>query len=597
MRQETFGERAVRCPSIRRLVAGFLLVLLVSPAILRPPVVEAEDLGFELEATVREQLRDLQSAWQDWIGAFNQGDQKAAEASLAQIRNISEFLGVENIPDFSIAASTCSVIAAREGDTQRAIWALEAARQLDPSRPEIDFARAAIQRLDGNYLGALASGGRGLVRTLGNESDRNLLLHNLGIWCMYLVIISGMIFIAVQMIAKGGALFYDLVRLISPPLQPVAADALVVLALLWPVVLPSGWLWLALYWSVLIWCYGSHSERAVFFLLWLVLGLVPIGLSYQQRGVQLTLMPPSRLMENLEEDRLYGEIFSDLGVMRRIWSDNRTVRELTADLHRRFGQWEQARSIYSSIASDPDLNPKETVPALINLGVYHLRRREADTALGYFERAAEADPSSVEAAYNTAQAYSQLFDFPKSNQALSQANRLGREQVEAWSLVKVAAEESGIEVDGGLSRSREVREEMKNLWRAEGSNGILDLWRRNLSLTVTLVTCLLAMAFHMVRSQIGFRSRVIGQSSDQGSGRWSKILVPGLASVREGKGLQALLGIMLPVGVLLAPMIQNLGFRLPLGLGPGGWLPVTLSLVGLGLIFLARLGWTLGMES
>lgn len=573
-----------------------LLAMLWMPSWVAAPPVAAEGLTFELQPTVREQLRGLQDAWQGWVSAFEQGDQKAAEASLAQLRNILEFLGMEKAPDFSVAASACAVIAAEEGDVQRAAWALEAARRLDPERPETEFARATVQRLSGNYFGAVMSGGRGLLKVVRQESLRTLLLHNLGLWCMYLVIVSGLIFVAVQMVAKGGALFYDLVRLISPPLPPAAADALVVVALIWPILLPSGWLWLALYWSVLIWGYGSIGERVVFVVLWLALGGIPIGLAYQQRGVQLAQMPPSRLMESLESHRLYGEIFSDLEVMRRIWSDDSMVLELTADLHRRFGQWEEARAIYSAIASDPDLNPKETVPALNNLGVYHLRQREAEVALGYFERAAEADPSSAAAAFNTAEAYSQLFDFPKSNEALSRATRLDREKVDAWNAVKADAEESGVEVEGGLMRSREVRQEMKNLWRAEDSGSLIDLWRRNMSLTVALVAALLAMAFHMVRSQIGYRSRVSGQIFDQKLSKVWRVLVPGLASIRKGKGVQALLGIMLPVGVLLVPMMQFLGFRLPLGLGLGSWIPLASSLVGLISILLIRLGWSLSAE-
>ena len=131
--------------------------------------------------------------------------------------------------------------------------------------PEIGFAAATIKRLDGDYFGALTSSLNGIAALLRLPLERSIWLHNLGLWLLYVLFLTGGLFVALQMATKGGALFYDLARFMSPPMALPIADMLTVLALVWPLVLPSGLIWLAIYWSILLWGYGSVSEKVVFY--------------------------------------------------------------------------------------------------------------------------------------------------------------------------------------------------------------------------------------------------------------------------------------------------------------------------------------------
>ena len=509
--------------------------------------------GLELTSPVRQQLRLLTEHWRAWTRAYYQVEEEAAASALEQLKSAAARLGMSRLPDLSSAASSFAVLSAREGNFDRARWALDAARKLDPGRPEISFASAAVKRLDGDHLGALTSSLQGCAALLRLPVERGIWLHNVFLWLFYALFLSGGLFVALQMATKGGALFYDLARFMSPPMALPTADLLTVIVLVWPLALPSGLLWLAVYWSILLWGYGSVSEKVVFMVLWLSLGVGSLALSYQQRTVQLTLSPPVRALDNLAADRLYGALFSDLGVLRTLVSEHPSTRELTADLHRRFGQWEHARSLYTALIETEDLRGSDSAAALNNLGVYHHRRKDYGTAVNYFRQASQYDSEMAEAFFNLAQAYSQLYKFSDSNLAKAQAKEIDRDRVTAWERAEVAVEESAIGVDGGLRRAGELRQTLGKIWHGEeGSQTAVDLWRRHFSLSVVAGIMILAVTLHLVRNQLGYRSDLLENRAllSPDADRWVRALVPGLESTRSGLGGRAFLALFLPAALL-----------------------------------------------
>ena len=573
---------------------GWKLVALL--ALLWAPAVVAQEL-IELQPSARQQLRSLRTAWQNWTEAYLADDPSTADTALAQMEAICGHLGMSHLPDLSIAIAGYAVQSAQDGNVARARWVLDDSRQLDPGRPETDFALASIQRLDGDYIGAALAGIRGYGNLLSLPLERSVWLHNVGIWLIYLLLASSIYFLALQMATKGRKLYYDLSRMLSPPLPAGISDLLVIVVLLWPLALPAGPLWLALYWSVLLWGYGSTSEKTVFVVLWALFGTIPLALSYQQLSIQLKLIPPSRALDNLQSERLYGGLFSDIGLLQTLLPDDPSVREVSADLHRRLGQWDEARSVYNSIAENPELRAQQVAPALSNLGLYHLRRKEYDTAVAYFQRATEANPDSAAAYFNLSQAYSQLYDFDRSNDTLRQAQQLDNASVEVWSSQQLTPEESGVEVDGGLRQVESIQLALRSLWRSEESTEWVDVWRRHFSISVVLATLLLAVTLHRVRLQMGYRSSLLETSENElAENPWVRAVVPGWGSAIQERGGRAFFGILLPMAFLLLPLLQGVGYREPLGYDPGHWLPTVTSLAFLSVWLLARIGWELSSE-
>ncbi len=568
------------------LLAGLLLA---APLAAVNPV---EETGMELSTPVRHQLRLLHDAWQSWTRAYYQADRQSAAAAVERLQAINRHLGMSRLPDLSVAAAAFAVLAAQEGDLERAGWALESSRQLDSLRPEIAFAEAKIARLGGDWPGAVWDSLRGYLRLLEFPLERRIWFQNVGLWLILALLLSGGVFVALQLARKGRGLYHELLGLVSPRVPRPLADAVVLALLVWPLVLPSGALWLALYWSILLWSYGTLSEKLVFVALWLALGLTPLLLSLQQRSVQLALIPPSRVIENLSTGRLYGGLFSDLGVLRALIPDSPAVIEMVADLHRRFDQWTEARPLYNRLAEEIEQDPSYTAAPLSNLGLYHLRKKDYGTAVSYFNRATTVDPDSPAAYYNLSQSYSQLFEFSRSNDALEQAKLLDRDRVESWERRDAAREESGIGIDGGVLRAAEVHRQLGRAWRASDRPAtLLDLWRRHLSLSIAAVTILLAVTLHLARGQLGTLPAPAEGSA--GANRWIRALVPGWKSAGQGHGVRALVAILLPVAGAILPLMRGFGYRSPLGLDAGSWLPAAAAVAALALLFAVRLGWEL----
>ncbi len=583
-------------PAKGKLGAAARFCLAVAVAVLVCPTAglsQGNEPGLDLTSPIRQQLRLLQDAWQEWIRAYYQDQPEEAGYALERLQSIAEYLGMSRLPDLSVAAAAFAVRSAQEGNFVRAAWALDASRQLDPDRPETAFASSVIERLQGSYPSAVTRSLEGYRRLFELPLERSLWLHHLGVWGLYLLLLAGAAFVALQMFVKGGALFYDLARLSSPPLARVAADVLTLVILLWPLVLPAGGLWLVLYWSILLWGYGSVSERVALIALWVVLGATPLVLSQQQRAVQATLIPPARLLENLAAQRLYGSLFSDLGILRSLAPESQAVREVVADVHRSFGQWEYARSLYNDLVTTSGQSPVQLAPAMSNIGTYHQRKKEYSTAVGYFKNASESNPQLAEAFYNLSQAYNQLYEFPNAHQAMARARELDGDRVRAWFDAKVAPEESTVAIDGGIRRADEILAALGASWRgpAEQPASWVDLWRRHLSLTAAAAAILLAMTLHLVRRQQGYRSSQLQMFTSRKSSHepWVRALVPGLASACAGRGGRAFAAILVPVALLMVPLVRGLGYRTPLGYDPGHWLPTTMSAAALFLWLVLRL--------
>ena len=546
--------------------------------------------GMELTAPVRHQLWRLQQAWQEWSKHFIAGDREKADNEIQQLLSITEHLGMARLPDLSTAAAAFSVKYAREGDFERAYWARTAAEELDFGRPETAFARSTVQRLEGDFFGAVISGMRGYIAVLQMPLERKLWLNNIGLWLLFTLLMSGVVFVCLLMLTQGRKLFYDLSRLYSPPLQPLAANLVTLLLLLWPLFLPSGWVWLVIFWSVLLWAYGTSNQRGTLIALWLLLGLTPVAVSYQQRATQVALVPASRLVDNLAAGRLYGSMFSDLEVLRSVVPDSDVVTEIIADLHRRLRQWDYARAIYTELSQDPERATRNTAPAYSNIGVFHHRKGDYETAVNYFKRATDADPTLPEAFFNLSQAYAQLYDFNNQHEAMAKAKELGGDRVDQWNDAGITAEESAVAVDGGLRRVSELRNRIDELWRGKPKGqDLASLWRRFRALLVAFAAIALAFSLSQLRRQMGSLSDRLAPSSVRiEDSRWARALIPGLASMAKGRGISAYIGIAIPVGLILVSAVRGFGYRATLATSPAHWLAIGTAALILALVYAIR---------
>jgi tetratricopeptide (TPR) repeat protein len=536
--------------------------------------------GIELTVPVQRALQQLQEQWLQWISATN------AERSGEVVDDLlatSRQLGMSRLPDLSLGALVQAVTAAQDNDFRRAEWALAAAERLDPGRPETSFARSRVAWLAGRPFAALGNLIDGYRRALGLPLERSLLFQALVFWLLCLLLATGGLFVAVQMATKGGALLHDVAGALGRKLPPTGARAAAVVALVWPLALPYGLAWLILYWSLLLWGYGSKSERAVAIALWLILGITPFVIAEQQRRIATTLSPPVHAMVSLDQGRLYGGLFTDLGVLRSRLPESPAVKHLLADVHRTFGQWELARGLYRQVLE----KEPENAAALLNLGVYFFYKGDFGNAIPLFRKAAAADPTSAAAYFNLSQAYSESYLFEDMGAAQRQARQIDPERVEAW--LGRDEKQRIVVMAGGLARTQEIRRE---LLANRSSLASLDLVRRSLTAILAVGLVLLALALHVARRRSGYAA--VPADWRLGYGRaagWRRVLLPGVASLEGGEGLRAFLALLIPAGLFLIPVGERLGYRVPWGYDPGTLLPWTVAITGLVLFLGARLYW------
>jgi tetratricopeptide (TPR) repeat protein len=567
-------------PPLRGILAVLALFLLPALAGAAPAVSSRQLTGVEMTGPVRQTLKQLGEQWLEWVV---QNSQQEADQSVSDILEIAHQLGMARLPDLAAGATAKAVQAARQKDFPRAHWALSAAERFDPGRPETAFAEATVDRLQGNWPGAVAARLRAYPRLFTHPLERFLWFQDLLFWILAMLLVTGGLFIAVQMLTKGTALFQDLADLLGRKLPRPLSLALAGVALLWPLALPYGLIWLPLYWSVLLWGYAAPSERVVMIVLWLLLGASPQLLELQRQRLTVTLSPSSQAMEALEEHRLYGSLFADLGVLRSALPESVAVKQLLADVHRSLGQWELARSLYRQVLeAEPD-----NAAAQLDLGAYDLLKGDFTGAIQSFEKVAAADPRNAAAQYNLSQAYSGAYMFDEQKVALKKAQDIDLARVNAW---MANSQQRVVALSGGVARIPQIRRELvATRERREARPVGVETFRQWLSLVLALGLLLIAATLHLARRPFGYTERSVEIFPEGAVDRWGRVLLPGVTSAEVGEGGRAFFALLVPTALLMLPLLGKLGARIPWRYDPGNVLSWIIAALGLLLFFGIRI--------
>ncbi len=559
--------------------AALALALAAAPAGAQGTVVPGSPAP-TLTPGVQQSLLRLQEDWLQWTTAFYVDDEKRAADVLQDLLATTEHLGMRGLPDLAAGALVQAVDAARQGEAERAALALAAAERLDPGRPETAFAAAEVARWEGRYGTVLAEYARGYLRLPHLLLARRLAAHDLTLWGLASLLLAGWMFLALAMAVRGPALLRTITAWIGQHLLAGPAPlvvALAIAALLWPLVLSYGPLWLALYWSLLLWSFASGGERVVFVLLWLLVGLAPAAVSEVRQQVALSLSPPMRAMESVAEGRLYGGLFTDLGVLVAVLPAEPAVRHFMADLYARLGQWTDARRLYEEVL---DAEPDNTA-VIIDLGVYYLNRGDYGNAVALFQQAAALSPRSAVAEFDLSLAYAESYLYDEQHQALQEARRIDDLQVTRW--LERPERRRVVTVDGGIARIAEIREMLRAEWsgtRGEtGEAPALALLRRIRPLLLLLVVAVAALVLQLTAGRRaprpgGAAERLVEAPGSGGVlGAVASIFLPGLSSAARGRPLRAYGALLVPTALALALLgaFGHLGYSLPWRYDPGSW--------------------------
>ena len=554
-------------------LAGLLLAALATPA----PAQVGSQRGLDLSRGVSQSLGQLQVAWLEWVDAFYKDDRAAASRAVAELQGAVSRLGMSHLPDLALGATARAVEAARQGDLPRARWALDDAEILGGGKAEVAFGRAIVEWEAGRWHRAAWQQLVGYRRLL-DASPRGLVQLNLLLAGLAVLLLAGGCFVLMQLASKGPALYWTLRRRLGRAVADPAAHALTILLLVWPLALPGGVLWALLYWSVLLWGFGSPSERLVTTALWGLVAVAPVLVASQQQRTSAMLTPPARAIEALAGGRLYGGLFTDLSVLPAMLPESPAVRQLLGDLHRLVGQWDEARAHYEQVLEQEP----ENVAVLLDLGVFYRRKGDHGTAVQLYQRAAAADPNSAAAYYNLSLAYSDAYQFREQRAALARARTVDEAQVTRW--IRDRRGDVAVTYDGGIARREEILAGLRDATGAPGADPV-ETARRWLPLAIAVLALVLAvvLARLLPTSEVPPRLPSSGHLA-----RLARLAVPGLTSAQDGHGgrtFAALLVVGL-VAVLLGG--TSLLYPLPLGLHPGGAAAVVAAVLVLALFFAGR---------
>lgn len=533
------------------------------------------DAAMRFSAPVREALAQVHDRWLLLNSAVLRGDEALAGRATADLVGSLHQLGFERAPDLATALAAQGLQGVQAGQDARSALAFSLAEELDSRSHSLQFALARAAWMRGRYPSSIAHSVQGYVRALSEPTLQRLALRNVLIWLLLALLLSSVAFVALQVVTKGPRLLRDLSR--RAPLPSLAALGVIASLLAVPMLLPSGWMWASLIYAVLLWGYGSQSERWVLAACLLILGLVPTAfslLAYDQTSVP---DPRLRFIDAVETRALYGGFVEDLAVVEASAGDDPALLHLLADVHLGLGQDEVARPFYQRVA---DLEPLNGL-ALNNLGVFHARRKEYVAAIEFLQSAADLEESRTAAGYNLSRIYDSLLEFGNSQRYLRLAREASQQQVGEW-------EQEGrdeVKTQGGVDRIDELRaRRLRGSLPARG-----DLFQ--VAEPVVLSAAALLMA--IVLPWLGFGSGAWSAGSGGSGGKlssWIRALLPGLRSAEAGDGGRAFLAVLLPVSALLWVVSGAFAYPMDWGIAPGGQVVTICTVLALGVLFGLRVG-------
>jgi tetratricopeptide (TPR) repeat protein len=579
----------------RRRAALVVAVVLLAFAVLPhgaagqlPSRIFGGGLGLEITTPVEQAFGQLRSLSHLWLEAAAAGQWEEASRLQAALLASARQLSFDRLPELSTAAGLLALDAAGRGETVAAGRLLQAAEGFDADRPETSLAAAGAARRSGRPVEALRREGQAWGRALRQGASARWLRLDLAAAPILVLLLAGALYVALAATLKGARVFHDLRRFLELILPTPLAVAVAVGLVLWPLVMPSGLLWLAAYWAIFLWGDGGWSERAVLSLFLLLLWLAPPLVAELERRRPVETSAALRSLDLLAAGRLAGTFLSDVGALQASLPDAPAARQVIADVHRRIGQWEHARSIYAELAaSEPD-----NVAAVLGLGAYYSARGDFRRAVEWYRRGSELEPPNAAAFFNLSQAYNSSYLFDDSRRALDEARRIDAAQVGAW--INAPEAPRWVVPEAAVSRRSEIHDALLRLRAAAPSPLGVPSWV--VSLAAWALSMALALAAHLARQRgrvaaggrAGPRPRVApprpALAPDPPTlAQW---LVPGLSAVHAGAGGRAFAALLAVATLMLALFDRAWRHRLPIAFVTDG---VLLPLLA-GLILLAWLG-------
>ncbi|MDX1583323.1 MAG: tetratricopeptide repeat protein [Thermoanaerobaculia bacterium] len=366
----------------------------------------------------------LQDVWMESLRLAADGSFETASENLERVKQISQQLGVPYYPLYAKSAVGLAREAQLDGNEALQNWAEEAAIELDPLSPEVQFVLADIAKNEGDWGAAathLLNGVKNVFfKYTASLAARFDLLLTISVAVLLLACAAGV----VLTIRYGRQIIHDLRESLSQRFSPGASTVIAFAILFLPLFL---WLhpgWLVPYWFVLVFGYASVRERILIVILLVAIALVPFVAAwsaYRLAGARTAVVQASELVHRGAYD---PEVSARLSELLVVMPEEPKLHLLAGNIALIEGNQNEALVHYQRAAELDD----SFAGAHLNIGNIHFLNGDFPAATVQYERAAELRPEMVAAYFNASVVAGESFNFERQAQQLDLAKDAGRSE-------------------------------------------------------------------------------------------------------------------------------------------------------------------------
>ncbi len=400
-----------------------------------------------------------------------QGRAEDAARQSESIRAFCESEGVGRLPGLADALLVEADQSLEQGHHRRAREALDLAEDVDPGRPQVRFARAAVYWRSGEGMFRsiaefLAGTRAALAYGLGDLS----LVNPFGI-VLVVAAMAVLVLFAILMLLRYHVPFRHEIEEWSASLGHGRwGSALGWLALLAPLIVWVGAGWAALFWIAVLFRFMRRPERLAAIMLVLASMLAVPVYRVSVAAFGLTTDPIVRTTLEAAHGSYSPERIVRLRDIVETHPEDATLRFLLAGMYENGRYYAEAFAEYRrALDLEPGLYQAE-----INIGNLYHRTGQYSEAIANYLRALDTHPDSALAYYNMHLAQSESFRFKEAAESLERARTADPELL------------SGLMSRGGDENGRpgvvDARVDLGTIWSAalEGDR-VLQHWGADLS--------------------------------------------------------------------------------------------------------------------
>jgi tetratricopeptide (TPR) repeat protein len=446
------------------LAAGAFLLLSLAP-VLRAQVLVAPGEG--TETAFRKQVR---GQWFAWLAAQEEGDTALARRKIDEILKHAQRIEIRRMTDLALSATLLGRRQLVAGKPTLAREAYAAAIRLDPDLPEPRWARLGLA-FTAREPREVATGLAGALRaSLADLETRRVNLARVVLLVLGAFAAAAFAALVILVVRHLAQLVHDLKETAGGFLRGRASGALVLGALVLPLLLGLDVVWFALFLFVLVFGYATLDQKIATSAAVLVLVLLFPALDRFAYEFAISSSPILRGAEALRESRYDQRVLDNLEAAKAIAPDDVDIRFLLGRLYQALGQNDRAIFEYTSGAQ---LAPRD-IRCLVNRGNIRFVDGDLGSAQEDYQLALKRDPRSIAARYNLALLYAETFRTVEAAQTLQEARALDALAVQSFqdtpTLVKV------VSIGYSTDEARRKIEDMNHSGRSRRLLGHYRTW-------------------------------------------------------------------------------------------------------------------------